>query len=209
MKGEKVARARHRVDPVIGRHMGDDADMISLAKHRYRNWLTLVARTRRHCALTPALDGPAPVAVDLGAPSRFPIQRRGRRSQVWPRSPPLRRRMPSGGTASADGRLVRRSGRCCGDHLPPVPASGGLRRQGRELADDEAPFAAIDRIIQHPCRGAVDAQAETGQGVVIVDFCDSAGGAVSQMQVRGVAVFSAPQRPALSVGSVDQPGDDR
>jgi hypothetical protein len=32
---------------VIGRHMGDDADMIFLAKHRYRNWLTLTRRLLR------------------------------------------------------------------------------------------------------------------------------------------------------------------
>jgi hypothetical protein len=74
VQGMKVRRAiEHGTEltAVICRRMGDDADMIFLAKYRYRDWLTLVARTRRHCALTPALDGPAPVEVDLGAPSGF------------------------------------------------------------------------------------------------------------------------------------------
>jgi hypothetical protein len=84
-----VVAVEHRTElaTVIGRRVGDDiapqqpvlaidADMIFVAEHRHRDLrLPPVAGTRRRLALTPTLDGPASVAVDLRPPRRFPFGR--------------------------------------------------------------------------------------------------------------------------------------
>jgi hypothetical protein len=84
-----VVAVEHRAElaAVISRRVGDgvapqqtvfavEADMVFVAEHRHRDLdLSLVACARRGHALVAALDGPAPVVVNLRPPRRLPIGR--------------------------------------------------------------------------------------------------------------------------------------